>query len=70
MAASEGTATKSVTALNDEEPSDTQFPQVRGRSNSPPWRKLLVYDCENQAVKVKSVKKIGQSRLLVVYTSS
>ena len=59
MDTSDQSTTKSVTALEEEEPSSSQFARNRGRSNSPPWRKLLVYDCEQQTVKVKSEKNIG-----------
>ena len=63
MDASEKTATKSVTALEEEEePSDSQFAKDRGGSNSLTWKKILVYDCEQQTVRVKSEKSIGQLR--------
>ena len=43
-----------------EEPLQNQHLKNGGRSNSPPWRKLLVYDCEQQAIEIKSEKNIGQ----------
>ena len=60
MDASDKTTNKSVTALEEEEPSESQFTKNRGRSNSPPWKKTLVYDCEQETVEVKSEKNIGQ----------
>ncbi len=60
MDASDETTTKSGTVLEEGEPSDSQFAKNRGRSNSPPWKKLLVYDCEQETVEVKSEKNISQ----------
>lgn len=59
MDASDETTSKSATAHEEEGPSNSQFPKIRGRSNSPPWRKLLVYDCAEQAVEVQSEKDIS-----------
>lgn len=60
MGPSDETTIKSVNALDEGEPSDSQFVKNRGRSNSPPWKKLLVYDCEQETVEVKSEKNISQ----------
>ena len=60
MDASDETTNKSVNALEEEEPSDSQFPKNGGRLNSPPWKKLLVYDCEQETVEVRSEKNISQ----------
>ncbi len=60
MEASDETVAKSATALEAEEPSDSQHLKNRGRSNSPPWKKGLVYDCEEQTVRFRSEKDISR----------
>ena len=44
----------------EQEPSKTQHLRVRGRSNSPPLRKVLVYDCGQRTVQVHSEKHVGK----------
>ena len=60
MDASDEITAKRATLHEEEEPLHSQHLKNRGRSNSPPWRKLLVYDCEQQAIEIISEKNIGQ----------
>ena len=60
MDASDEIIAKGATLHEEEEPLQNQYLKHRGRSNSPPWRKLLVYDCEQQAIEIRSEKNIGQ----------
>ena len=52
---------KAAAVHEDEEPHESQFYSHQKRSNSPPWKKALVYDCERQAVNVRKERDIGQS---------
>ena len=56
--------------LVEEKPPVDQHQKSRGRSNSRPWRKLLVYDCDEEAVKVKSAKDISQLRASAIHAQS
>ena len=67
MEASDGTIAKSAIALEDEEPSDSQHLKNRGRSNSPPWKKGLVYDCEEQTINFRSEKDISWSQASTIH---
>ena len=53
---------KGANPIEDKEPPVNQHLKSRGHSNSPPWRKVLVYDCDKETVEVKSEKDISQSR--------
>ena len=59
MDARDETTSKSATAHEEEGTSNSQFPDLRGRSKSPPWRKVLVYDCAEQALEVQNEKDIS-----------
>ena len=62
MAPNSEESTAKTAAVHEEEgPDCSQFISQRKRSNSPPWKKALVFDCEEQAVKVQSERDIGQS---------
>ena len=51
----------------EEEPSINQHLK---RSKSPPCKKVLVYDCDEETVKVKSEKDISQSRASTIHEQS
>ena len=50
-------AAKTATVLEDQEPVKHQYLKDRGRSNSP----VLIYDCDQKTVQVRSRKFAGQS---------
>ena len=70
MDSNDENTSKSANVVEEEEPSVNQHLKSRGRSNSPPWRKLLVYDCDEQAVKVKSEKNISEARASAIRAQS
>ena len=61
---------KGANVVEEKEPSINQHQKSHGRSTSPPWRKLLVYDCDEQALSVKSEKDISQSRAPIIHAQS
>ena len=62
MDGSDESTAKTAVALPEDEPSKSQHLGHHGRPNNPPWRKVIVYDCEEQTVKVTSEKNISRSR--------
>ena len=61
---------KGANLVEEKEPPVNQHLKIRGHSNSLPWRKVLVYDCDKEALEVKSEKNISQLRASTIHAQS
>ena len=49
--------TGKVAAVNhDSAPSSTQWPGIRGRTPTPPLKRIIIYDCDEKTVTVRKAK--------------
>lgn len=61
MDVSEEITAKNANPFKGEELLSSQHIKDHGRSNSPPWKKVLVYDCREQTLTVQREKNISWS---------
>ena len=70
MDPSDEITSKGTNLVEEKEPPVNQPSKSRGHPNSPPWRKVLVYDCDKETVRVKSEKDISQLRASIAHVQS
>lgn len=58
MEPSEDSTANAAAALEDYEPDKSQHLKARGRSNSPPLKRVIVYDCDQRTVEVQCEKNV------------
>lgn len=54
--------TSGPSTTGEKEPAKNRFIRNRGKTKSPPWHRVVVYDCDRNTVEVKNELELDRSR--------